>query len=70
MRQSTVYDNGASGVSLPVNTISDEMLQSALDKAIKNENYEMASDLRDEMNRRKKVSRGDVGSVEPQNGKE
>ncbi len=70
MRQSTVYDDGASGVSLPVNTISDEMLQSALDKAIKNENYEMASDLRDEMNRRKKVSRSDVGGVEAQNGKE
>ena len=46
------------------------MLQSALDKAIKNENYEMASDLRDEMNRRKKQPRGDVGGVEAQNGKE
>lgn len=55
-RQSTVYDSEAVGVSLPVNTISDEMLQSALDKAVKNENYEMASHLRDEINRRKKTN--------------
>lgn len=56
MRQSTEYDINAYGVSLPVNTISDEMLQSALEKAISNENYEMASHLRDEMNRRRKNS--------------
>jgi len=55
MRQSTVYDKEAVGVSLPVNTISDDMLQKALDKAIGNENYEMASHLRDELNRRKKL---------------
>ena len=54
MRQSTVYDSNAIGVSLPVNTISDEMLQNAFDKAVRNENYEMASHLRDEINRRKK----------------
>jgi hypothetical protein len=56
MRQSTLYDDKAIGVSLPVNTISDEMLRNALDKAVKNENYEMASHLRDEINRRKKSS--------------
>ena len=55
-RQSTVYDRNSIGVSLPVNTISDEMLQSALDKAINSENYEMASHLRDEINRRRKSS--------------
>ncbi len=54
MRQSTVYDSQAVGISLPVNTITDEMLQSALEKAVKNENYEMASQLRDELNRRRK----------------
>lgn len=61
MRQSTVYDSEAVGVSLPVNTISEEMLQRALDKAVSNENYEMASHLRDEINRRKKAAgtRGD-----------
>lgn len=56
MRQSTPYDSGAIGVSLPVNTISDEMLQNAMDRAVESEDYEMASHLRDEINRRKKTS--------------
>lgn len=51
-RQSVPYDKFARGVSLPVNTISDEMLQAALDKAIADENYELASHLRDEKKRR------------------
>ena len=53
-RQSVMYNENAKGVSLPVNTISDEMLQAALDKAIANENYELASHLRDEKKRRTK----------------
>lgn len=65
MRQSTVYDRDAVGVSLPVNTISNDMLQSALDKAISNENYEMASHLRDEINRRKQVLPDETGDEEP-----
>jgi len=52
-RQSVPYDRFARGVSLPVNTISDEMLQMALDKAVADENYELASHLRDEQKRRK-----------------
>ncbi|MBR5657276.1 MAG: bifunctional nuclease family protein [Prevotella sp.] len=52
-KQSVDYYEKAKGLSIPVNTVSDEMLQSALDKAIKEENYEMASHLRDELNRRK-----------------
>lgn len=51
-RQSVPYNKYARGISLPVNTISDEMLQTALDKAIADENYELASHLRDEMRRR------------------
>lgn len=51
-RQSVMYNENAKGVSLPVNTISDEMLQAALDKAIADENYELASHLRDEKKRR------------------
>ncbi|MGI6242748.1 MAG: bifunctional nuclease [Prevotella sp.] len=66
MRQSTVYDSEAVGVSLPVNTISDDMLQNALDNAIKNENYEMASHLRDEIKRRKKTSADDESTGEQQ----
>ncbi len=53
-RQSVRYNINSRGVSLPVNTISDEMLQSALDKAIADENYELASHLRDEKKRRNK----------------
>ncbi len=53
-RQAVRYSIDTRGVSLPVNTISDEMLQSALDKAIADENYELASHLRDEQKRRNK----------------
>lgn len=51
-RQSVPYNKGARGVALPVNTISNEMLQSALNKAIDEENYELAARLRDEQLRR------------------
>jgi protein-arginine kinase activator protein McsA len=40
-------------MQMPINGISEEMLEEALKKAIENENYEMASHLRDELNRRK-----------------
>ncbi|MDD4533522.1 MAG: UvrB/UvrC motif-containing protein [Prevotella sp.] len=66
MRQSTVYDSESIGISLPVNTISDEMLQSALDKAVQNENYEMASHLRDEINRRKRLAEEADGDIMPE----
>lgn len=52
MRQSVFYTANAKGVSLPVNSISDDMLQFALDKAISDENYELASHLRDEKSKR------------------
>ena len=54
-----LYNENSRGVSLPVNTISDEMLQSALDKAIADENYELASHLRDEKKRRNKGENND-----------
>ena len=47
------YHKEATGVSIPLNTISDEMLQNALQKAVEEEKYELASHLRDEINRRK-----------------
>lgn len=53
-RQGVPYRANARGVTLPVNTISNEMLQTALDKAIADENYELASHLRDEKKRREK----------------
>ena len=53
LKQSSVYDMKAKGVSLPVNTLSSSMLRKALDRAIAAENYELASQLRDELNKRK-----------------
>jgi len=52
MRQSVPFRVNSRGVSLPVNTISDEMLKTALAKAIEDEDYELASQLRDEQLRR------------------
>ena len=53
LKQSSPFDIRSEGVSLPVNTLSMSMLRKALDKAISDENYELASQLRDEMERRK-----------------
>ncbi len=56
-KQSVPYDIASHGVSLPVNAISYEMLEEALNKAIRDENYELASHLRDEIERRKNDSK-------------
>ncbi len=56
LKQSSVYDMKAKGVSLPVNTLSSSMLRKAMEKAITAENYELASQLRDELNRRNTAS--------------
>ena len=56
LKQSSVYDMKAQGVSLPVNTLSSSMLRKAMEKAIAAENYELASQLRDELNRRNTAS--------------
>ncbi|MBR1469358.1 MAG: bifunctional nuclease family protein [Prevotella sp.] len=52
-KQSVPYDREARGVAIPVNTISTEMLREALDKAVEDEKYELASYLRDELRKRK-----------------
>ncbi len=38
--------------SIPVNSVTTEALQGALEQAVKDENYELASKLRDELQRR------------------
>lgn len=53
-KQSVPYDSEARGVAIPVNTISTDMLEDALAKAVEEEKYELASHLRDELRRRKK----------------
>lgn len=52
-RQSVSFNQGTSGIAIPVNTLNGKMLDEALQKAIDNENYELASHLRDEIRRRK-----------------
>lgn len=64
MRQSVPYSTNSPGMVIPVNSISNSMLQSALKKAIQEENYELASHLHEEMQRRKK--RGAVFNEESQ----
>ena len=54
-RQSLAYQENSRGMAIPINSISDVMLDEALEKAIENEEYEMASYLRDEKNRRKSI---------------
>lgn len=54
--QSVPYRKDSKAMPLPVNVVSDEMLQAALDKAVSDENYELASRLRDELKRRRQKS--------------
>lgn len=50
--QSVPFKPGATKVGLPLTVLSDDMLKMSLEKAIETENYEMASNLRDELNKR------------------
>ncbi len=53
--QSVPFTEKATGMAIPVNALSMDMLEKALEKAVSEENYELASHLRDELNRRKKT---------------
>ncbi|MBR2101267.1 MAG: bifunctional nuclease family protein [Prevotella sp.] len=53
-RQSVPFQGGGPGINIPVNTLSLDMLENALAKAVDEENYETASKLRDEIERRRK----------------
>lgn len=53
VRQSIPFAPDSQRLSIPVNSISDSMLRHAMKRAVDNENYELASHLRDEINRRK-----------------
>lgn len=68
LRQSSPFDARAKGVALPVNSLSMSMLHKTLDKAVGSENYELASQLRDEIkkreNARKKTNAGSEGEEE------
>lgn len=55
-QQSVPFNPGSNGLAIPVNTLSDEMLRDALDKAVASENYELAAYLRDEIRYRERRS--------------
>jgi bifunctional DNase/RNase len=52
-QQSVPYDEHATGVAIPINSMDIPRLRAALKNAVEEENYELASQLRDEINRRK-----------------
>lgn len=51
--QCVPFDPHATGIAIPINTMDRQRLKEALNHAIEQENYELASHLRDEINRRK-----------------
>lgn len=51
-RQSVPFDESATGVAIPINSMDTPRLKAALHNAIEEENYELASHLRDEIKRR------------------
>lgn len=54
-KQSVPCESGKSKMALPVNALSRQMLEQALEKAITDENYELASNLRDELQKRQRT---------------
>lgn len=52
-RQSVNYEEKAQGIAIPINTMDSRRLSRVLQQAIEEENYELASQIRDEINRRK-----------------
>jgi len=51
--QSVPFVEHAKGISIPINSMDMPRLKAALQNAVDEENYELASHLRDEINRRK-----------------
>ena len=51
-QQSAPFDENTNQVAIPINTMDAESLQSALERAVEAENYELASHLRDEIKSR------------------
>lgn len=55
-RQCVPFDEHAQGVAIPINTMDVKRLRHALQQAVDDENYELASQLRDEIRRRNEGS--------------
>jgi len=53
-QQSVPFDENSQRIAIPINTMDIQSLQSALAKAVDDEDYKLASHIRDEINSRKK----------------
>jgi len=51
-RQGVPFDENAKGIAIPINSMDTPRLKIALKNAVEDENYELASQLRDEIKRR------------------
>lgn len=51
-RQCVPFEAGAKGIAIPINTMDVSRLKQALQRAVDDENYELASQLRDEISKR------------------
>lgn len=51
-----ILDDGHGSISIPVSSVEIDVLREALSRAIREENYELAAQLRDEISRREKHS--------------
>lgn len=51
-RMGTPYETGAAKASLPISVLPERLIKKTMDDAIAAEDYELASDLRDELKRR------------------
>ena len=52
--QSVPLKKGQPGVAIPINSLTREMLEASLEKAIENEEYETAKHIKEELDRRAK----------------
>lgn len=53
LRQSSAFDEKTTGVSMPLNILTDSMLDKALKDSIDKENYELAAQIQNEIKKRK-----------------
>jgi bifunctional DNase/RNase len=56
-QQSIPFQEANTRVSIPINTLDIDKLKEALDKAVDEENYRLASVIKDELGRREKAKR-------------
>lgn len=57
MAREHIFEDGNGAISIPVSSVGMEVLKEALDRAVKEENYELAAQIRDEIARRKHEGR-------------